>query len=56
MATTKKGDKLRNHPTQGEYIFEDGTWAWFNGLSRHEKAIEIRKHGKIVSFKRTYFN
>lgn len=44
----------RKH-TQGEYWFEDGTWAWFFGLSPHEKANEIRKHGKIIRFKPTYY-
>jgi len=39
--------------TQGWYLFEDGTEAWFNGLSVREKNNEIRKHGKIVRFKPT---
>ena len=47
---------FRNHPTQGYYWFADGTRAWFNGLSRQEKAVEVSKHGKVVSFKRTYLN
>jgi len=36
--------------TRGWYWFEDGTQVWFNGLSAREKAVEIRKHGKIVKF------
>lgn len=36
--------------TQGWYTFADGYVAWYHGLSASEKAIEIRKHGKIVKF------
>ena len=36
--------------TRGWYWFEDGTQAWFHGLSAREKANEIRQHGKIVKF------
>lgn len=36
--------------TQGWYWFEDGSVAWFHGLSAREKANEIRQHGKIVKF------
>ena len=36
--------------TRGWYYFEDGTCAWFNGLSAREKKNEIRKHGKIIHF------
>jgi hypothetical protein len=36
--------------TQGWYTFADGYVAWFHGLSANEKAIEVRKHGKIVKF------
>ena len=36
--------------TRGFYTFEDGTYAWFAGLSAAEKKLKIRKHGKIVRF------
>lgn len=36
--------------TRGWYFFEDGTQAWFSGLSAREKAIEVRQHGKVVKF------
>lgn len=36
--------------TQGWYTFADGYQAWYHGLSAHEKAVEIRKHGKIIEF------
>lgn len=41
--------------TQGIYHFEDGTWAWFYGLSAQEKRNEVRKHGKVVKFEPTYY-
>ena len=44
----------RKH-TQGWYYFEDGTSAWFNGLSAQERGREVRQHGKIVRFVPTYF-
>lgn len=44
----------RTH-TQGYYWFEDGTTAWFNGLSKREKDNEIRQHGKIIKFVPTYY-
>lgn len=39
--------------TQGWYLFEDGTYIWFSGLSANEKKIEIMKHGKIIKFEHT---
>lgn len=36
--------------SQGWYTFEDGTRFWTYGLSAQEKKVEIRKHGKIISF------
>jgi hypothetical protein len=36
--------------TQGWYIFEDGTQAWFNGLSAQERKREELKHGKVMRF------
>jgi hypothetical protein len=36
--------------TQGWYLFEDGTYAWYHGMSAQEKKIEIRKHGQIIRF------
>lgn len=48
--------KRTNHPTQGWYIFEDGTKCWVNGFSAHERRIEEEKHGKVIFFERTYYN
>lgn len=39
---------------RGWYLFEDGQYSWFNGLSAQEKRVQIRKHGKIVKFKPGY--
>ena len=39
--------------TRGWYEFEDGTTAWFNGLSAQEKKVEESKHGKVVKFEHT---
>lgn len=36
--------------TMGTYYFEDGYIMWVPGLSANERAVEIRKHGKIVKF------
>ena len=36
--------------TMGTYYFEDGYVIWVCGLSAKERAVEIRKHGKIVKF------
>lgn len=36
--------------SQGFYTFEDGFRCWYYGLSAQEKKVEIRKHGKIISF------
>lgn len=41
---------MAKNNTQGWYLFEDGTEQWFFGLSRHEKANEVRKHGRIIRF------
>lgn len=50
--TKEREDKkmARTNKTQGWYLFEDGTYVWFYGLSVREKTAEIRKHGKIVRF------
>lgn len=39
--------------TRGWYWFADGSMAWFNGLSKKEREIEVRKHGAIIKFERT---
>lgn len=39
--------------TRGWYTFADGYFAWFAGLSKTERKIEIIKHGKIISFRPT---
>lgn len=44
---------MRKH-TQGWYTFEDGTRFWIYGMSAHERKVEERKHGKIVSYIPTY--
>ena len=44
----------RTH-TQGYYLFEDGFYAWYHGMSAQEKKLEIWKHGKIIQFKPTYY-
>ena len=31
-----------------KFIFEDGTVVICKGMSKHEKAVEVRKHGKLV--------
>ena len=36
--------------TRGWYLFADGHYAWFNGLSAAEKRAEIRVHGAIIDF------
>ena len=36
--------------TRGFYLFADGTYTWFAGLSAWEKKVEISKHGSIVRF------
>ena len=36
--------------TRGWYLFTDGAEIWFNGLSAHEKKVEIYKHGAIIRF------
>ena len=36
--------------SRGFYLFEDGAYIWFAGLSAQEKKIEIRKHGAVVRF------
>lgn len=43
----------KKNTTRGFYLFEDGTYCWFNGLSGAEKRNEIRKHGKIIRFEPT---
>ena len=43
-------NKMAKSRTQGWYTFADGYQAWYHGLSAHEKAVEIRKHGKIIEF------
>jgi hypothetical protein len=43
----------RTH-TQGWYLFKDGTYCWFHGLSAQEKKMEIFHHGKIIKFTPTY--
>lgn len=35
---------------RGWYYFEDGTQAWFHGLSKREKDIEVLRHGRIIRF------
>ena len=40
----------RKNTTQGWYLFEDGYYAWFHGMSGAEKRAEIRQHGAIVKF------
>jgi len=39
--------------TRGWYLFEDGYYCWFNGLSASEKKMQIQKHGKIIKFTQT---
>lgn len=36
--------------TRGFYLFADGEYIWFSGLSAQEKKVEIRKHGAIIKF------
>jgi hypothetical protein len=40
----------KKNNTQGWYLFEDGYYCWYHGLSAQEKKIEIRQHGQIVKF------
>ena len=47
------GKKEKVPKTRGWYEFKDGTTAWFNGLSAHEKRVEESKHGKVVRFEHT---
>lgn len=54
-ATPHPKDKRRTKTmartkTRGWYTFEDGTQAWFNGLSAREKKNQIIKHGRIIRF------
>ena len=44
---------MKTVKTRGFYLFEDGYYAWFAGLSGTEKKIEIHKHGKIIRFTHT---
>lgn len=39
--------------SRGFYLFADGTYAWFAGLSANEKKREIQKHGAIIRFTAT---
>ena len=41
---------MAKNSTRGWYFFEDGTQAWYNGLSAKERANAIRKYGRIVRF------
>ena len=36
--------------TQGWYLFADGYYCWFNGMSGTEKKFQIKLHGAIVKF------
>ena len=36
--------------TRGYYLFADGTYCWYAGLSASEKKREVMKHGSIVRF------
>ncbi len=35
---------------RGWYLFADGYYCWFSGMSAQEKKVEIYKHGKIIQF------
>ena len=39
--------------SQGWETVADGTCTWVLGLSAQERKVEIRKHGKLVSFEAT---
>ena len=39
--------------SRGFYLFADGTYCWYAGLSVAEKKIEIAKHGAIIRFTAT---
>lgn len=36
--------------SRGFYLFKDGAYIWFSGLSAQEKKVEIRNHGAIIRF------
>lgn len=36
--------------TRGWYLFADGYYCWYHGMSASEKKAEIRIHGAIVRF------
>ena len=35
------------------YLFADGTYCWYAGLSAAEKKREVAKHGAIIRFTAT---
>lgn len=39
--------------SRGFYLFADGAYIWFAGLSASEKKREVAKHGAIVRFTAT---
>lgn len=39
--------------SRGFYLFADGAYIWFAGLSAYEKKREIQKHGVIIRFTAT---
>lgn len=48
MAKVKAGVRGR-----GWYLFADGAYAWFYGLSAAEKRREIAQHGAVVRYEPT---
>lgn len=39
--------------SRGFYLFTDGTYCWYAGLSATEKKREVAKHGAIIRFTAT---
>lgn len=39
--------------TRGFYLFADGTYCWYAGLSAAERKREVMKHGAIIRFTAT---
>lgn len=46
----EREDVKMKKSTRGWYIYQDGYKAWYNGMSKNEKAWEELKHGKIIQF------
>ena len=44
---------MAKNKTQGWYLFEDGYYCWYHGLSATERKMEERQHGKVVRFEPT---